>query len=308
MSSENVKKNISFKIWLQAARPFSFPASMIPSVLGIMLALLISPDASKWYLIPFIMISLILMHASSNMVSDYDDYINGVDLKESFGGSKVLTDNLLTPKQVFRGAITLYLIAVVFGLPIIYERGYIILLFGLFGILSGFFYTRRPIGFKYIALGDILFFFIYGPAIVSGTFYALTGEFNAHVLYASAPVGMLVVGILHANNMRDIIHDSNAKIKTMSNVFGITFAKGEYLFLIIGAYIVVLVLIVFRVLSPWSLLVFLSLPPAIKNMTSIRGVQVEDTSKIAMLDVQTAQLTLMFGLLLSASVLLTKFL
>jgi 1,4-dihydroxy-2-naphthoate octaprenyltransferase len=308
MSSENVKKKTSFKIWMQAVRAFSFPASMIPCVLGIMLALLISPDASKWYLIPFIMISLILMHASSNMVSDYDDYLNGVDLKESFGGSKVLTNDLLTPKQVFKGAITLYLIAVVFGLPIIFERGYIILLFGLFGILSGFFYTRRPIGFKYIALGDILFFFIYGPAIVSGTFYALTGEFNAHVLYASAPVGMLVVGILHANNMRDIIHDSNAKIKTMSNVFGISFAKGEYLFLIIGAYIVVLVLIVFRVLSPWSLLVFLSLPPAIKNMTSIRGVQVEDTSKIAMLDVQTAQLTLMFGLLLSASVLLTKFL
>lgn len=308
MSPENVKKKTSFKIWMQAVRAFSFPASMIPCVLGIMLALLISPDASKWYLIPFIMISLILMHASSNMVSDYDDYINGVDLKESFGGSKVLTNDLLSPKQVFRGAITLYLIAVMFGLPIIFERGYIILLFGLFGILSGFFYTRRPIGFKYIALGDILFFFIYGPAIVSGTFYALTGEFNTHVLYASAPVGMLVVGILHANNMRDIIHDSNAKIKTMSNVFGITFAKGEYLFLIIGAYIVVLVLIVFRVLSPWSLLVFLSLPPAIKNMTSIRGVQVEDTSKIAMLDVQTAQLTLMFGLLLSASVLLTKFL
>ena len=85
------------------------------------------------------------------------------------------------------------------------------------------------------------------------------------------------------------------------------FAKGEYLFLVAGAYIVVVVLILFKILSPWSLIVFLSLPPAIKNMSSIKGVKVEDPGKIAMLDVQTAQLTLMFGLLLSISVLISKF-
>jgi 1,4-dihydroxy-2-naphthoate octaprenyltransferase len=66
-------------------------------------------------------------------------------------------------------------------------------------------------------------------------------------------------------------------------------------------------LVLFKVLSPWAFIVFLSLPPAIKNLSQIRGVQVEDTSKIAMLDVQTAQLHMMFGLLLSVSILLSKF-
>ena len=301
------KQKSKFQIWIQAVRAFSFPATMIPCVLGIMMTLLISPDNSQWYLIPFIMISLLLIHAASNLISDYDDYKNGVDFKESFGGSRVLPENLLTPQQVFKGSMILYLVAFVIGLPIIFTRGYVILLYGLFGMLSGFFYTRRPIGFKYIALGDILFFFIYGPAIVTGTFFALTGSFNLHVLYASAPLGMLVVGILHANNMRDIIHDRNANIKTLSSIFGITYAKGEYLFLVIGAYFVVFILIIFRVLSPWALIVLLSLPPAIKNMTSIRGVTTDDPSKIAMLDVQTAQLTLLFGILLSVSVLISKF-
>lgn len=304
--SDTIQKN-KFQIWIQAVRAFSFPATMIPCLLGIMLALLITPGASKWYLIPFIATSLILIHAASNLISDYDDYKRGVDLKESFGGSRVLPDNLLTPKQVFKGSMLLYAVAVILGSPIILERGYVILLYGLFGMLSGFFYTRRPVGFKYIALGDILFFFIYGPAIVTGTFFALTGSFNINVMYASAPIGMLVVGILHANNMRDIIHDKNANIKTLSNIFGINYAKGEYLFLIIGAYIVVFVLIIFKVLSPWSFIVLLSLPPAIKNITSIKGVQVEDSSRISMLDVQTAQLTLLFGVLLSISVLISKF-
>jgi 1,4-dihydroxy-2-naphthoate octaprenyltransferase len=296
-----------FQLWIQAVRAFSFPASMIPGVLGIMMALLINPDNAKWYLIPFILVSLLMLHAASNLISDVDDFRKGVDTKGSMGGSGVLVDNLLTPKQVLRGGLLLFLIAVIIGLPIIYTRGLNVLYLGLIGIFGGFFYTRRPIGFKYIALGDILIFLLYGPAIVTGTFYALTGQYDSHVLYASVPPGLLVVGILQANNLRDIIHDRKANIKTLATIFGGGFAKAEYLFLIGGAYIFVLLLVVFKILSPWSLIVFLSLPPAIKNMTSIRGVRIEETSKIAMLDAQTAQLTLLFGLLLSISVLISKF-
>jgi hypothetical protein len=39
----------------------------------------------------------------------------------------------------------------------------------------------------------------------------------------------------------------------------------------------------------------------------IKGVKIEDTGKIAMLDAMTAQLTLMFGVLLSISLIITKF-
>jgi len=66
-------------------------------------------------------------------------------------------------------------------------------------------------------------------------------------------------------------------------------------------------LVVFNVLTVWSLLVFLSLPIALKNMNMIKGVKIEDTGKIAMLDALTAQLTLMFGVLLSISIIITKF-
>jgi len=305
-STSPVKKT-KLQIWMQGVRTFSFPASMIPCVFGIMLALLMSPGNAKWYLIPFIMVSLLLLHSASNLMSDYDDFKTGVDSKGTYGGSGVLTDSLLIPKQVFRGSLLLFFSAIIIGLPIIYERGITILLFGLAGIFSGFFYTRRPISFKYIALGDILIFFVYGPAVVVGTFYALTGYYHQNVLYASIPLGLLVVGILQANNLRDILHDRNAKIKTLATVFGSGFAKGEYLFLIGGAYLVVVGLIIFRILSPWSFIVFLSLPPAIKNMSSIRGVTIQDPSKIAMLDARTAQLTVLFGLLLSISVLISKF-
>jgi 1,4-dihydroxy-2-naphthoate polyprenyltransferase len=294
-------------VYILAVRTFSYPASMIPCLLGAMLALLLSPQTAAWWLMPFIVVSLVLLHSASNVISDYDDYRTGVDAKDTLGGSRVLVDSLITPKEMLRFGLILFALAVIIGIPIIYTSGFTILLFGIFGILGGFFYTGRPIGFKYIALGDLFIFIIYGPAIVTGTFYALTGTYSPVALYASIPLGLLIAGILQANNLRDIIHDRKANIKTLATIFGEGFAKAEYLFLIIGAYLTVIILVVTHVLSPWSLLVLLSLPPAIKNMNSIKGVKVDDTAKIAMLDAQTAQLTLMFGVLLSISIIITKF-
>jgi len=178
---------------------------------------------------------------------------------------------------------------------------------GLAGILGGYFYTAKPFSFKYHALGDVMIFIMYGPAIVGGTFYALTGTFSWATVYISIPLGLLVVGILQANNLRDIIHDRQANIKTLATVFGEGFAKGEYIFLIVGAYLTVVVLVLTHYLNYWSLLVFLSLPIALKNMNMIKGVKIEDTGKIAMLDALTAQLTLVFGVLLSISIIITKF-
>lgn len=305
--ADNTKKGFSLKIWFRATRPFSFTASATPCVVGAMMALLMDSSGSLWYLLPFIILSSVTMHAATNVVSDYYDFIKGVDTKDSFGGSGVLTEGLMETKQSFRGGIVLFVIAVLLGLPIIFARGEIIIYLGIIGILGGFFYTGWPIGYKYHALGNYFVFALMGPAMVVGTFYALTGTYSSSVLYASLPVGFLVAGILQANNLRDIIHDRQAKIKTFAGMMGGGYAKAEYLFLIIGAYIIVIALVLFKILSPWSFIVFLSLPPAIKNLNQIRGVRIDDTSKIAMLDVQTAQLHLLFGLLLSVSIVISKF-
>jgi len=306
MTTETTANSSKGKIWFRATRPFSFTASVIPCVVGAMTALLVEGRNPLWHLFPFILVSSVLLHAATNLVSDYYDFIKGVDTKDSFGGSGVLTEGLLQPKQVFKMGILFFALAFLIGLPIIIARGELILVLGIVGILGGFFYTGWPIGYKYVALGNIFVFLLMGPLMVVGTFYALTGFYSADVLYISLPIGCLVAGILQANNLRDIIHDQKANIKTLASVAGGDFAKAEYLFLIITAYVIVIVLVALGILTPWSLLVLLSLPPAIKNMNRIKGVHLENTSKIAMLDVQTAQLHMKFGLLLSASILLSK--
>ncbi|MGH2575504.1 MAG: 1,4-dihydroxy-2-naphthoate octaprenyltransferase [Ignavibacteria bacterium] len=306
--TETTAQKSSALIWIQAVRAFSFTASIIPCILGAMLALLFSNGAVLWYLLPFIIISALFLHAGTNLVSDYFDYLKGVDTKDSMGSSGVLVAGLLKPKQIFNAGIFFFFLALLVGLPVIFARGEIIIYLGLIGILGGFFYTGWPIGYKYLALGDFFVFALMGPLMVIGTFYALTGTFHPTVLYTSLPIGFLVTGILQANNLRDIAHDRKANVKTLAGVMGSGFAKAEYLFLIAGAYLIVIALVIFKILEPWSLLVLLSLPPAIKNLTLIKGIGTEDTAKIAMLDVMTAQLHLLFGLLLSISLVLSKFL
>jgi 1,4-dihydroxy-2-naphthoate octaprenyltransferase len=116
------------------------------------------------------------------------------------------------------------------GLPIIFARGEVILVLGIVGILGGFFYTGWPIGYKYVALGNFFVFLLMGPLMVIGTFYALTGQYSADVLYISLPIGFLVANP-SANNLRDIIHDQKASIKTLAAVAGNGYAKAGTLLL-----------------------------------------------------------------------------
>jgi len=299
------KTRSKFNIWIQAFRPFAYSASVIPVILAAMLALTYNSEGTNWFLFPVILICAVLFHTGANLVSEYFDYKNQVDKPDTFGSSRVLVEGLLLPKQVLNAGIIAFALGFILGLILVYFRGTDILILGLIGLIGGFFYTAKPFQFKYIALGDLLIFILFGPLLVLGAYLGLTGDLNYSVLLVSIPVGFLVVAILHANNTRDMKFDRRAKIKTLAMLIGLKGAKFEYYFLIFGAFLSVIILILFNIISPWSLLVFLSLPPALKNVKIISNVDAENPSSIAMLDVLTAQHHMIFGLLLSVGILIS---
>lgn len=289
-------------IWMQAVRAFSFTASMTPVLLGTMLTLSYPGDVA-WQLFPLVIICSLLYHAGTNLISDYFDFKRGVDRNYTFGSSRVLVEGFLKPGQILAAAWILFGIATILGFILVAVRGLPMLILGGVGLLGGYLYTGRPIGYKYVALGDFLVFTLMGPLMVIGSYFALTGAYSNTVLFVSLPIGFLVAAILHANNLRDISHDAQAGVKTLANLIGHKGAKVEYFFLVSAAYLSVLIMIFTKVVSPWSLLVFLSLPPALKNIKSIATSQPEKPEAIALIDVQTAQLHLLFGLLLTISII-----
>lgn len=289
-----------FSIWLQAIRAFAFPASVMPVLVGGMLALRSTADV-RWELFPLVVICAMLYHAATNLMSDYFDYQKGVDRDYTFGSSRVVVEGLLTSKQILAGAWFLFGLGIGLGCILWAIRGMPMFWIGLIGFLGGYLYCGRPLAFKYIALGDVGVFALMGPMMVLGSYYALTGHFTWETVWVSIPVGLLTAAILHANNTRDIIHDTAAKVKTFAGLIGHRAAQFEYFFLVVGAFMAVCVMVVMKILPLWSLIVFLSAPPAIKNlkqMLASKSGQIED---IATLDVTTAQHHLIFGVLLSIS-------
>ena len=116
----------------------------------------------------------------------------------------------------------MFLLAVSAGIGLVFiaVRGWPILAIGVVGLLGGYFYTAKPVGLKYLALGDLSVFVLMGPLMVVGAYLVMTGEYHHRVLLVSLPIGCLVTAILHANNTRDILHDRQAKVRTMANLLG----------------------------------------------------------------------------------------
>jgi len=291
-------------IWIRAFRLFSLSGSIIPVALGGILA--VDRGLFNVALFVFAIASISALQIGANLLNVSDDYINKVDTRESFGSCDVVVKNLLTPKQVIRMSFCFFVSGALIGLYLTYEGGLVIFLLGLVGALGGYFYTRKPFKLKYRGLGIPLIFLLYGPLPVLGSSYLQTGQLGMREILLSIPVGLLTTAILHANDVRDIFHDSNAGIKTLSIIIGENRAKKLYAGFLIVPYLSVIIMTLSGVTPVWSIAVLITLPLAIENIKKIYAKN-SDGMGIKLLDQETAKLQMLFGIVFIASILVPAF-
>lgn len=294
------------KMWLTAVRPFAYSASVVPVVLGTVLAYL--EGAFDLLLFALTLFSSVLLHTGTNLVNDSFDFVKGVDTPTSFGSSKMITSGTLTPKQIHRAGILCFCLATMIGLYLVIEIGVTILILGIIGILGGYFYTASPFQYKYHALGDFLVFLLMGPLMVWGSYFVQTRAYRLYPLIFSLPVGFLVAAILVSNNIRDIGHDSRVGIKTISTFLGFKHSKWEYLFLVLGAFFVILILVLSGLASPFLLSAFIAFPTAYRIMRHVMRTQEDKADELATVDVQSAKLHLQVGGLMIIGLIFSVFL
>lgn len=294
-------RNGKVKIWLRAIRPFSFTGSIIPVVLGAILAL----KQNEFNVIYSVLslIGIMMLHAGVNLLSDHDDFVNKVDTIESSGSSGVIIENLLSLKAVLYVGKLLLISGFAIGLFLAFSRGWIVLLLGFIGAFGGYSYTGKPFALKYRGLGAPLVFLLFGPLLVIGSYYVQTQTITVAALFVSIPVGLLTTAILHANDIRDILHDRKAGIKTLSIIIGKSNAEKLYCGLIICSYAAVLLMAFYKIIPYWSLACLITVPGAVK-VIKILYKKGETNPDIVMLDKMTAQLHAQFGSVLVLSVLL----
>ena len=297
----NNKKH-GFKAWLLATRPWSFPASAMP-VLATLAYLFWHGYEINWLTGVWALLNIIVFHAAGNTWSDYYDYKRGVDREDAIGGMSIVSGEFQAC-EIKRLAWILLVIAVVAGIGLMLVAGLPVLYFGLAGSALIVLYPWL----KYHALGDLDIFLTYSVLPILGTSYVATGALNCETLWLMLPIGLITVGILHVNNTRDIEQDSRAGIKTFAMLVGKRVSVVLYIAELMLPFVCVLVAAIYGAMPWWSLVVLVALKPALDNCRAMLKLPAEGMKALIGVDEKTAQLQLMFSLLLSLSLFITAML
>lgn len=293
----------SLKAWIVATRPWSFTASAL-SVIASLAFLAWAVGGVDWTNGLWAVGAIVLFHAAGNTWSDYCDFRSGVDTAESYG-VVTLTQGLFTPVEIRNLSFGLLGFALAAGLALMARTGLLLFWIGLGGLLRTLCYP--PL--KYRALGDLVILTAYGLLPALGTSFVALGYVEWRVLWMALPVGLLVDAILHANNTRDMRTDRRAAVKTLAHGLGVRGSVALYSFETLFPFAWVVLLVPFGIFPWWSVVVVALLGLALRNSRAMRAFRTEeDAAAIATLDQRSAQLQLLFSLVMTASLLLDTWL
>lgn len=241
------------------------------------------------------LIGSIALHAAANVANDYYDTKFGVDRPGSpttrYRPHPIIA-GFMEPGDLIKMTVALLAISLLTALYLSIVVGYLALVLGVLGGIFAMAYTFPPFTYKYRALGELFVFLCWGPIMVLGAYYVQTGLVGWTPIIVSSTVGLLVSAVLLANNIRDIEYDAGTGIKTLAILLGRDGALKLYAAMILSPYIIMFSLVAIGILGVFSLLVFITLPKALSLVRLIRR-EVPDMS-----DPMTAQLVLMYGILL----------
>jgi 1,4-dihydroxy-2-naphthoate octaprenyltransferase len=277
-------------------RPFSFPASIVPVLVGTAAA---SDEAFRPGLFLLTLAGSVLIHAGTNLATDFFDFVDGVQPGATLGG--VIRNGLISARAVHRAAIAAFVAGAACGLVIVAYIGWPVLAAGLASVLAGYFYTARPIAYGRRGLGEVGVFIFMGLVMVMASTYVQLERLTWESFYASLPVALLVANILHANNLRDIVNDRARGKLTIASALDRPAADVILYALTVAAFTSVAVTVALGELATSCLLVAIALPAAWSLFKALRP---REAAALNPLVRGTARLHLHFGLLLALGLLL----
>ena len=254
-TADSVRPQTSFTTkmfcWMVIMRLPFLTATIVPILLGAAIASrYVSID---WIYFALTMLGGFFLHIGTNTSNDYFDHTSGTDeanynyMVPFSGGSRSIQMGLISAKGMLYLSIATFAIGGLIGIPLINKAGINILYLGFIGFLSGFFYTAPPFRFaSRKGLGELLIGLNFGPLMVAGSFLVQTSGDTANLndaILAGIPIGLLVAAIVYVNQFPDHDGDKATGKNNLVVVFGPEKARVGYVFLVIGAFISIIALV-----------------------------------------------------------------
>ncbi len=220
---ERILRKEELKAWIQASRPPFFVATLIPLVIGWILA-----RDGGWRPGRFLVVILaaLMVHLATNLANDYFEHKEGTDEGDAIGGSRVIQEGKLSPGAILRAIIILYFLAFVAAFYLMAALDlFVIFPLVLFAFLSSLFYVAPPVRYGYHGLGELFVGINMGPVMVVGTYWVMAGRPDGRAFWISVPVGLMVASILYYQSLPDMKTDREAGKRTLAVRLG---KKGAY--------------------------------------------------------------------------------
>jgi len=293
------------RIWFKAFRLRTLPLSLSATILGSFLGY--AEDTFKWAVFVFGSLTTLFLQVLSNLANDYGDALKGTDDHNRIGPQRVTQSGLVTRSQMRRMIGLFILLSLVSGSLLIWSglRGapnlmqYVLFfLFGFSAIFAAIKYTigKRPYG--YVGFGDVMVFIYFGILGVAGTYFLHTHSFHLTILLPASSIGLLSVGVLNLNNLRDHETDAKAGKHTLVVRMGVPWAKAYHVVLLITALLMGLAYTIIHFESFYQLILLLPLPFLVSDVRQVirNTVPVELNRELKKLAMATLLFSLSFGL------------
>jgi 1,4-dihydroxy-2-naphthoate octaprenyltransferase len=246
--------------WLIVARASVLVITFISVAIAGLLAIRAGRfDPALWVLTA---LALLLAHATNNLLNDLTDHLKGVDRNNYFRaiyGPHALEHQLLSVRGLIAYAAFSGLIALAIGAYLVSVRGPLALALLAAGAVFVLFYTW-PL--KYVGLGELAVILVWGPLMIGGTYFVVTGLWDWDVLLVGLPYALGATTVIFGKHIDKLTDDRSRGIRTLPVLVGERVARWILGAMIVLMYAIVVYLVVIGFLSPVVLVVFLAVPRA----------------------------------------------
>jgi 1,4-dihydroxy-2-naphthoate octaprenyltransferase len=238
--------------WLVISRACVFTMTLTSGVIGVLLAAIYSQV--NWWFAFLCVIGLVIAHSANNLINDYIDVKQGIDTEDypraQYSVHPIL-GGLTTLKGLIRAAFILNLFDGIIMIYLILVRGPLVLGFALLGLILSITYTGI---LKRFGLGELTALIVWGPLMIGGTAYVVSGELSPEIWLNTLPYGLIVASVLVGKHIDKIKADKSVGVHSIPVMLGEkrSLTLNKFFFLLF--YVLILGLVIFKI-SGWGLLI-----------------------------------------------------
>ncbi|WP_346781081.1 1,4-dihydroxy-2-naphthoate octaprenyltransferase [Aquaticitalea lipolytica] len=263
------------KPWLSAFRLRTLPLSVSGIILGSCFAFY--NGFFNWIVFLLAILTTIALQILSNLANDLGDSEKGTDNEHRVGPERAVQSGKITSDQMFEAIKMNIIIVIILAFLLVYcafgvrHFLYAVLFLALAGIsiYSAVSYTMGNSAYGYKGLGDLFVLIFFGFVSVVGTYFLHTMQLDHVLVLPALTLGLLSVGVLNLNNMRDIDSDKMSNKMTLAVKMGKKGAKIYHVILIAGAIIISLVFSILYYTTLWNFLFLVTYIPLILHLKLI---------------------------------------